>query len=82
MHIRCQYSSQLLQKRKDIVTKRVKVYRSKKKGEMESFSDDWDILSSVYKMLVKQNVLHTPVNEPIVRFEHPADLKVILYANP
>lgn len=44
---------------------------------MESFKDDWNILSSVYKMLLEQNVLQTSVNEPVVRFEHPADLKVI-----
>lgn len=44
---------------------------------MEPFSDDWDILSGVYKMLLEQNVLQTPANEPVVRFEHPADLKVI-----
>lgn len=45
---------------------------------MASVKDDWDILSSVHEILVEQNVLQTPENEPVIRFEHPDDLKVIL----
>lgn len=43
---------------------------------MESLNNDWDILSCIYKMLLEHNVLNTSVDEPVVRFEHPADLKV------
>ncbi|XP_037037478.1 cysteine sulfinic acid decarboxylase [Bradysia coprophila] len=45
---------------------------------MESFTDDWTLLKDVYKMLVEHNVLQTPVNEPVVRFEHPVDLQTKL----
>lgn len=46
---------------------------------MESFSDDWTLLRDVYEMLVEHKVLHTPESEPVVRFEHPADLKVTVH---
>lgn len=44
---------------------------------MEEFKGDWEILSKVYGMLMEQNVLRTPADELVVRFEHPADLKVL-----
>lgn len=39
-------------------------------------SNEWDILSKVYSLLKDENVLDTPATEPIVRFEHPENLKV------
>lgn len=38
--------------------------------------NEWHILKDVYTMLVDGKVLNTPNDEPIVRFKHPAELRV------